>query len=379
MVATHLNGTRMPIAPPPSPGPRIQELGETLVVTFRPRRPWGELLFLGFWLTFWTFGGIAALLSLAGADWGGRVFLLFWLCGWAVGEAFAASWIAWKLAGREFLSLTPNQLEVRKQVGRFASTRRLHALSIEDVQAERVPTDEDEQPRTDYRLRIVSRDETLHVGEGMSEHEAEDVVSVVRSHLDPRPRWSDDPSEYGFASTVDPGPAIPDPTRARRDSPARELDWGRVLARVAPALIGAILIALVVTVVLPPLRHPPQPPRLVPPPATRVEPPPAPADLTRPAGGPALRQEFDDPRAYAIAMTRYSLGGPGTKLESAPRCGKTVTWTRWTCRARARSRIGPFAGRSLLYRCSMEYEQQPAAPPVQGILCGPKHPPPIMP
>jgi hypothetical protein len=291
MVATHLNGTRMPIAPPPSPGPRIQELAETLVVTFRPRRPWGELLFLGFWLTFWTFGGIAALLSLAGADWGGRVFLLFWLCGWAVGEAFAASWIAWKLAGREFLSLTPNQLEVRKQVGRFASTRRLHALSIEDVQAERVPTDEDEQPRTDYRLRIVSRDETLHVGEGMSEHEAEDVVSVVRSHLDPRPRWSDDPSEYGFASTVDPGPAIPDPTRARRDSPARELDWGRVLARVAPALIGAILIALVVTVVLPPLRHPPQPPRLVPPPATRVEPPPAPADLTRPAGSaPGIRR-----------------------------------------------------------------------------------------
>jgi hypothetical protein len=369
----------MHIAPPPSPGPRIQELGDTLVVTFRPGRSWGELLFLGFWLTFWTLGGIAALHGLAGTDWGRRVFLLFWLCGWAVGEAFAASWIAWKLAGREFLSLTPNQLEVRKQVGRFASTRRLHVLSIDDVQAERVPTGEDEQPRTDYRLRIHSRDETLHVGEGMGEHEAEYVVSVARSHLDPRPRWSDEQSEYGFATTVDPGPAIPDPLSAPPEGTPRELDWGRVLAGVAPALIGAILIALVVTMVLLPLRHPPQLPRLVPPPATRVEPPPSPADLAGPAGGPPLRQDFDHPRAYAIAMTRYSLGGPGTKLESAPRCGKTVTWTRWTCRARARSRIGPFAGRSLLYRCSMEYEQQPAAPPVQGIVCGPEHTPPIMP
>ncbi len=51
----------MHLAPPPSPGSRIQELGDTLVVQFRPRRSWGDIVFLAFWLTGWTFGGIAAL------------------------------------------------------------------------------------------------------------------------------------------------------------------------------------------------------------------------------------------------------------------------------------------------------------------------------
>jgi hypothetical protein len=32
----------MHLAPPPSPGSRIQELGDTLVVRFRPRRCWGD-------------------------------------------------------------------------------------------------------------------------------------------------------------------------------------------------------------------------------------------------------------------------------------------------------------------------------------------------
>ena len=227
----------------------------------------------------------------------------------------------------------------------------------------------------DYRLRIVSRDETLHVGEGMGEHEAEYLASLVALRVHPKPRWNDDPAEYGFAPMAKPRTAIPDPPRPPPEGPARKFAWGWALARIAPALIGTILIIFVVSAVLPPLRHPPQLPRLLPPPAPSVKPPPTPADVAGRAGGPPLRQDFDDPRVYAIAMTRYALKGARTKVESGPRCGKTVGWTRWTCRARGRPRIGPFAGRSLLYRCSVEYEQQPIAAPVQAILCGREHPP----
>ena len=377
--AAHLNETRMHVAPPPSSGPRIQELGDTLVVTFRARRSWGELLFLGFWLTIWTFGGIAALYALQDAGWGGRVFLLFWLCGWAFGEAFAASQIAWQLAGREVLTLTPNQLETRKQVGRFARIQRLHVLAIADVLPERVPTDEDEEERTDYRLRIISQEKTLHVGEGMDENEAEYVASVVRARVHPQRRWSGDAPEYGFGRTEDPQPAIQSPLRSSLGGRSRGFAWGWVLTRVLPALVGTLLIGFVVSAVLPTLRQPPQLPRFLPPPASPTERHLSPADLARRAAGPPLRQEFDDPRAYASAMTRYALSGARTKVESAPRCGKTVTWTRWTCRARATSRMGPFAGRSLVYRCTVEYEQQAVAPPTQTILCGPEHPPPIVP
>ena len=364
----------MHAAPPPSLGPRIQELGDTLVVTFRPRRSWGEVLFLSFWLAFWTFGGLAAMYALAGAGPGVRVFLLLWLCGWAFGEAFAAMQIAWQLNGREFLTVTANQLEVRQQVGRFDRTRRLHVLAVYDVVPERVPSDEDEQPRTDYRLRIVSRDGSLHAGEDMSEQEAEYVASVVRSQIKPRPRWSDDAGEYGFAPTAEAQPATSSEPPLL-DGPARRFDSSWVIARVVPAIVGLAAIAFVVAAALPPLRHPPQLPRLRPPPPP-VQSSPA---VERRTGGPPLRQEFHVPRAYAIAMTRYALRGARTKVESKPRCGKKVTWTHWTCRARATSRLGPFAGRSLTYRCSVEAEAEPAEAPGQTILCGPEHPPPMTP
>jgi hypothetical protein len=365
----------MHVAPPPSLGPRIQELGDTLVVTFRPRRSWGELLFLSFWLTFWTFGGLAAIYALAGAGPGGRVFLLVWLCGWAFGEVFVAVQIAWQFAGLELLTVTANQLEVRKQVGRFDRTRRLHVLAVDDVVPERVPSDEDEQPRSDYRLRIVSRDGSLHAGEEMSEYEAEYVASVVRAHINPRPRWSDDGDAYGFSPPAEAPAAANHPLRPAPDGATWRFDWGWVIARVVPAIIGLAVIAFLVSAVLPPLRHPPQLPRFRPPPPS-VQP--APAVEQRP-GGPPLRQEFDDPRAYAIAMTRYALRGAQTKVQSTPRCGKSVTWTRWTCRARATSRLGPFAGRSLVYRCSVEAPAAPVEIAGQTILCGPVHPPPITP
>jgi hypothetical protein len=363
----------MQVAPSPSPGPRIQELGDTLVVTFRARRSWGELLFLGFWLTFWTFGGIAALFGLARADWGGRVFLLVWLCGWAFGEVLAATQIAWQLAGREVLTLTPNQLEVRKQVVRFARRQRLHVLSIDEVGAERVSTGEEEKARTDYRLRIVSRDATLLVGEGLGEYEAETLVLLIRERVHPRRGWRDDSPEYGFAPPADARPAIRDSGPPPLD---HEFHWGWVLARIAPALIGTVVIAFVVFAVMRPLRHLPQLPRFSPPPAAPTEPPASP-DLPHAAGAPPLRRGFHDSRAYAVAMTRYSLGNREMTLESTPRCAGGVTWTRWICRARATSHIGPFRGRSLVYACVVA-DRRPGSPTL-GILCGPEHPPPITP
>jgi len=55
-----------------------------------------------------------------------------------------------------------------------------------------------------------------------------------------------------------------------------------------------------------------------------------------------------------------------------------VTWTAWVCRVSAKSLDGPFAGRRLVYRCYPQVWPQPSGRPrVQGILCGPEHPPPI--
>jgi hypothetical protein len=363
----------MDVAPPPSAGSRIEELGDTLVVRFRPRRSWGEIVFLCFWLVFWTFGGIAAMYALGSAGWGGRAFLLFWLCGWAVGEATAATAIAWQLKGRELLLVTPNQVEARKEIGRFARSRRMHLLTVDAVRAERVPSSEDDETRDDYRLKIVSRDETLYVGEGMGLHEAESVASVVMSHVRPPARWSDEDAEFGFAPPP-PVPAVDEPLPRGSPPPRRRLDRQWILSRIVPVLFGAIVIGAVALFVLRPLRSPPVGPPVAPPP------PPVAARPAAPLGsGPPSRADYADPREYASATTRYALVSARTIVHSTPKCGEKVTWTSWTCRARATSKLGPFAGRRLVYRCIVAYQRQPIGPAARTIECGPEHPPPITP
>jgi hypothetical protein len=354
----------MHVAPPPSPGSRIQELGDTLVVRFRPRRFWGEIAFLSLWLAGWTLGGMAALVALTQAGWGGRAFLLLWLCGWAFGEMFVVKAIAWQLRGRELLLVTPNDVEIRREIGRFVQTRRLHALAVDDVRAWRVPTDEDDKPRHDYGLEIVAREETLHVGEGMGEREAEYVAAAVSARVRPRLRWSDAESAFGSPAPAKLSPDVPDEAPTSDLPRAREFRWRWMLTRVAPALVGAILFAVVALTVLPPLRDPPAVRRTVPTHVRAVS-----------TGGPPLRADFEDPRAYAIATTRFALISARNSVDSSPTCDAKPTWTRWSCHAFATSKAGPFAGQRLLYRCFVHDQPQPFGRVVRAIECGPEDPP----
>jgi hypothetical protein len=79
--------------------------------------------------------------------------------------------------------------------------------------------------------------------------------------------------------------------------------------------------------------------------------------------------EFADASAYAGAVTAYALRSGRVVLLTKPDCGDVVTWSSWTCTARARATIGPYAGRSLTYRCSLGGDRS--------VTCGPMNPPPI--
>jgi hypothetical protein len=181
------------IAPPTGPGSRVQELGDRLIIRFRPHRSWGAITVLLVWLTFWTFGGFAAFGALFGADPGERACLLLWLCGWAAGECSVATIIAWQLSGEELLTVTGEQLEVRKEIGRFARSKVYEIARVEDVEAARVPTDEEERSRKDFSLRVSYDDKKIRIGEGMGEREAKYVASVVLTKIRPRTHWGDDP------------------------------------------------------------------------------------------------------------------------------------------------------------------------------------------
>ena len=308
----------------------MQDLGDRLIIRFRPRRSWGGLLFVLPWLLMWTAFGAFAVYSFARADVVERLFLLLWLSGWTIGEFFGAVAIAWQLFGRELLIVTATELEVRRQVRRFARTQRYDASLVQDITAAPVPTGENEKPRTDFCLRMKYADRDVWIGEGMGEREAEEVASFVLARVRPRRWWGEDDRPAS--------PVVVVPERMRR-------------ARLVRVALIAIPIALGLVFLVPSVHRHDAHPRAVPESAGSPPPP-----YPRP-------KDFANAREYAVAMTSWALRSGRSQVLEQPTCDARVTWTQWTCHARARAAWGPFAGRTLPYSCS--------AVVTGGVRCGP--------
>lgn len=71
------------------------------------RKFWFGLVFLCFWLTLWTLGGIAAVTALFTTP---EPFIAVWLVFWAVGWVFAVSTILWQFTGSEVIRVDSGQL-----------------------------------------------------------------------------------------------------------------------------------------------------------------------------------------------------------------------------------------------------------------------------
>jgi hypothetical protein len=169
----------------------IHETGN-LTVSFRRRRSGGTVAFLSVWLLIWTGGGLAAISNLKSASPGGRAFLVVWLCGWALAEVAVICIVAWQLRGRESLTVMQDRLEVRQGLARFCLTRRYDAALVRDVVPARAPH-ADEKSRSDFCLRVSYGDDVVHIGQGMTQHEAEYLASAVLSRIGGRrDSWSGD-------------------------------------------------------------------------------------------------------------------------------------------------------------------------------------------
>ncbi len=281
---------------------------------------------------------------------GGVAFLLLWLSGWIAGECLVLGTIMWQLSGRETLTVTSDSIEIRWRIGRLARIKRYETAAVRSVTAERVPHDEDEQPRKDFGLQIWCADEEVHVGEGMDVHEAEYVASLVESRIRPRSWWSDD---VEVTSPAAPGTTTLAAGHLRVAEPSHGTAW-----RIAAAAIGCV--ALVGTLIAALLGdHGQSSPRRAVPSAS-----PLPAARPPATGTPTpTRADFPNARAYAAAMTSFAVASSRTTVLGKPDCSGQVTWTQWACRVRARATDGPYAGRALTYACQ--------SVGTGGVLCGP--------
>jgi len=324
--------------PPPAMRSRVQDLGDSLIVHLRPRRSWGGLAFLTFWLTIWTLAGIAAIGKLVTSGWGDRAFLAVWLCVWAFGECAAGGLIAWQFFGREILTVTRGQLEVRQAIGKFSRTKRYEAALVRDVAAARVPSDEDEGPRKDFCLKVSYAEETVRIGEGLGERDAEHLASLVLARIRPRSRWGEEDQAGVFSVESRPAEEHVEAPAAGRP--------GRTLVLMAAGLIALFVIGVIR------FRHDDASP-----PTRGASPPSAPQDAV-----PPPRDAFAAARTYASATTADLLRAGRTKMIGMPACTSDTSWTSWRCTVRAQATIGPFAGRTMRYYCDSRH------------VCGPDRP-----
>jgi hypothetical protein len=314
----------MGVAPSPS-GRRVEDLGDRLVLFFRPQG-WSNAIFLMVWALVWTIGGLTALLHLPDSTPGEAAFLLVWLSGWFFGECFVLLQITWLLVGRELLSLSPDSFELRWEIGRFARSKWFDPATVHSVSAERVPHDEeDEKPRKDFGLRISHGGDIQHFGEGMSRGEAEHVATVIESRLRPR-TWWDDEAAFPRRISGERTPAEHTTFSAGQFTIAEPNHKRFALAAVGAVACVTLTGALLAAALGEERRSPVAP---------------------RAASPPAAPDVYALQRTYASATTAQTLMAAGITPEGLPRCSGNADWTRWSCRVRAHTS----AGRTSTYVC----------------------------
>ncbi|HEX3067413.1 MAG TPA: hypothetical protein VHX14_02480 [Thermoanaerobaculia bacterium] len=96
-------------------------------------------IFLLFWVSFWTYGGITTIRALRDSLNQGKPewFLAVWLIGWSAGELMVLGILSYMLAGRETITLRPSQMELRLQIAAWGFSRQ---YDITKVQNARVST-----------------------------------------------------------------------------------------------------------------------------------------------------------------------------------------------------------------------------------------------
>ena len=253
--------------------------------------------------------------------------------------------ILWQLFGREVLTVTPHELVVSRRIGRFARPRRYDAVLVQEVRVARAPSGEDEKPRRDFSLEIAYNGETVRVGEGMGEREAEFVASTVMSRIRPRARW-DEQQRPEFWGTYD-----------RKDE-STEVPSSTLLRRFASALFPLFVVVVLAVAAFSALRHE----------RTRQTQEPS---RPRPMAGFPSPRVFPNPREYAVARTLTELTAGHVIVIGQPVCGARVTWTAWSCLAEALPRSGAPAGRTLTYRChAASVEAIGGQRTARGVNCG---------
>ena len=158
-------------------------------IRIKAQRSIFAMLFLPFWLTGWTVGGIAAITQLMQRF---DLFLLIWLCCWALGWIAATVVLAWMFFGSEILTVTGSDLEIRRSIPGWSRRKLYRGSEIRGLRASAPPAwpyrNQINLPFQSMRTGSVQFSygaRTIYAAAGLDEPEGTMIVERLAKRLPP--------------------------------------------------------------------------------------------------------------------------------------------------------------------------------------------------
>jgi hypothetical protein len=159
---------------PSSPRSIVSEDLEGLRICIPSKFSW-IILFMLFWLTFWTIGGVSAARSMQRHF---NLFLCFWLVGWAFGELAVSYSVLYLIGGREVILVNSESLTKRTEIFGIGPAKSYRVGEMRNLRFQ--PTSGVGKGRIPNRIAFDYGAKTVTFGAGIDEPEANDLISRIR-------------------------------------------------------------------------------------------------------------------------------------------------------------------------------------------------------
>lgn len=165
------------------------EEGNILRITIISIKKWGEIIYLVFWLTFWTIIGGHGAIQTIGQGGIGEVEYIFviWLMVWLGGGVLTIYHLLWLIVGKEEIEISSDSIAYRRTIlgiGRFKVFSSEHISGIRIDTAARIePYRFSEEGITlNKGTGMITFDyigKTIRIGIGLNKSQARELVVMI--------------------------------------------------------------------------------------------------------------------------------------------------------------------------------------------------------
>lgn len=167
--------------------PEFSKVAGVAEIRIKAARPNMQAIFLCFWFTVWTLGGLFTLSTwLSGQSSQDKSgFLGSWLLGWAVAEVLVGGQLLWFFRGQEIITVVGGELRIRQQAGplhreKSYDTAQIRYLRAQDDEWEDGFGKRQRLPLSGGAVHFDYGAQTVKFGIGLPEYEGSLVVSFLQ-------------------------------------------------------------------------------------------------------------------------------------------------------------------------------------------------------